>query len=373
MTRRSRRELLLDALVMALLIGTIAVVHGRRVVSNFPLLHWEDPLFLGHVRRHVHGLWDVARVGSYWTGLYRPLSTNLVYYVDVVAFDGDPRFLHVLAASLFTANAFLLYRLGSRLAGRATGVLAALLWCTRKESIEVPLFGSQIQSTLSMMFVLLALLVAARGARLRSSDSLLLGALGFAALASKETTFVLPVAVVLLRVARFGPDQLRLRRLFGTLFPFVVATALLFALARSRLDIASHVHYDLAPTSLASGAVLHTLGFSNTVLGTPALIRPCANYFLYPVLRELAVDPVFQGAMVVLALVSVVGLLRRTLPIRLRVSAFGVLAFLVLIAPTLPLVLQPQLYYGYPGHAGLSLACASMVVFLVRRALLRAS
>lgn len=199
------RQVVRFAVALMVLAAAIALAHGGSISRNFGEPQWEDEHFFGHEQTHIHGVTDAFQHGSYWKGLYRPLSTNLYYHAGKELFDHDRRVYHALSAVLFLVNALLAFWVLRSLAPYWFSLAVAVLFATRFASAEVPLYTSQMQSLLPVFFALLALKAYVVGLKRQVHPGFmaLAAVLTFAALLSKESMVTLaPLCVLLALVFR---------------------------------------------------------------------------------------------------------------------------------------------------------------------------
>src|SRR5271156_1931372 len=72
----------LTYLLVAILSATaLAYVHGWRIIEFWHTANWEDAVFFQYTSGQIHSLADCIRNKGPWPGLYRPLTTNLYYYL----------------------------------------------------------------------------------------------------------------------------------------------------------------------------------------------------------------------------------------------------------------------------------------------------
>jgi len=344
-----------DLMAMLAVFATTALFHGERIRANWSSPQWEDHLFYRHVAE-LHGAMSLWTAGSWWPGLYRPLSTNVVY-----AICRGPHTLHALVLTVFMLNGFLLYRIGAHAVSVVAGLLAAIAWLTRPSDVEVVLYGCQLQGSLSMLFMLASILIALRP----TVNTYALVVLTLSALAAKESAAVNFLVIGLVRVTAFGRGELRLSALRTHALPCLLTTAAWIVWTSSRVNMsdanATHWVYDFHPGSLLAGASFHVLTFCYQ--GYVVLVHPCIRETSLPALAVAAHDAGVHIALLLLLTASIMVLAMSTLG-AIRWAAFGLMWGFVSLAPTLPLAGRWLLYYGYPGHAGLSLAIACLLVSL---------
>ena len=129
-------KLLSDILVLTVLASVVGITFSGRIVRNFGQPHWEDKLFFGHVER-MDSIAETFRHGSYWKGLYRPLSTNLYYYVGHRVFAHHLPVYHALNVASFLMNALLAFWVCRSFASVPASLAVAAL------------FGSRLASTVA--------------------------------------------------------------------------------------------------------------------------------------------------------------------------------------------------------------------------------
>jgi hypothetical protein len=338
--------------------GAFAFVHGRSFLANLGVVHWEDRLFFTYVEGHVHGLWDCFTQPGPWPGLYRPISTNVYYFVAGFFTGTRVEPLHIFNACLILLNGLLLMRLSSAFMRPVWATLAAALWCSRLAMTEVVRHTCEVQGLLSVTFGLLSMLVLARGARSsRPRDAILSGALLLLALLSKETA--VSFALLALAWLRLGWPETGSRRTSLGIVP-VSATALWgLAFLLWRDTTAGHsetgFHYDFTLQHVLGGFATHLLDYSN------GLVRAGHNTIM-PETARVPAESASAALGMGLLMAGLAGCLirPRIVPAVLRPAILGLVLFVAAVLPYAPLSGRLFMRYSYLGHAGLSLALGGL-------------
>ncbi len=316
----------------------LAWAHGARIVANLGAVQWEDRIFFTYTRQHVHSLVDCfARRGPY-PGLYRPLTTNLFYFLGLHVLGERLLAYHLILIVVVVANAALLHRIAHRLIPSRWALLAPILWVSRLANVEVVTHTCEFQGLLSAFWLLVAIDAFARD---RPSLSTVATAL---ALLSKETAIALPAILL--------AYHLTIERKRARDFAGVVAVCLAWAIGA--LVVASND----APGFAADGGLrnlLHNLAayllsFSNL------LVRPLDGAPMAPAVASLAGRAAVQAAV---ALLIAAGLWALARPHRFGVIVFGWTWWLLATLPVAPFQQRLFMRYAYFGHAGLALAAAA--------------
>lgn len=367
--------------VLALLSSAVGLTFGGSIRDNWLKRQWEDPLFFEHVDRNVRTVWDAFEVGSYWRGLYRPLSTNLIYFAGERLAQHDPRFYHALSLGFYVLNGLLSYLLLRRIAGAFAALIAAMLFVTRLAHTEALLYSSQLQTLLPTTFGLLALASYAAGYQRRSA-SLYVGSAAavFLALLSKESAVVVPICCLLFVLLIARPAPLSLRRDGPWMLAPFVAVAAWLPLGLPHLEIAHNPwwQYDFSLPYWLSTYALYAAAFSNHLVAPIKLVAPAIIMSGYPWFSAVAQSawtvPVTAAAFLLSSAIVCVRLGGGRLRARLEamgwvgrvagsrlivVSSVSVLLFFVSLAPVVPLSGRILNYYAYAGHLWLGLACGA--------------
>jgi hypothetical protein len=323
---------------LAVLLATVALacVHGRRLVENLAQTQWEDDLFFRYTREHIHTLIDCFRLPGPYPGLYRPLTTNLFYFVGLGAFGQNLAAYHLICLCLAIFNAALLYRIAFRLLRSGWALLAPVLFVSRLANVEVLTHSCEFQSLFAVFWALLCV------------DWFVEGRIGWSivafvlALASKETAIVIP-AILIVHGILF--DRRRKRR--SHLGHLVVAG--LWTVASLALhDRATGFRYDFSPSNVLRNLAAYLLAFCNP------LVWPLDDWVMPARVSTIASWRVTQLGIAALLALCLVSLARA----RAWVSILG-FGFAWFVIATLPVaIFEGRLFmrYGYFGYAGLSIA-----------------
>jgi hypothetical protein len=334
---------------LAALLATVALacVHGRRLVENLARTQWEDDLFFRYTREHIHTLVDCFRLPGPYPGLYRPLATNLFYFVGLGAFGRDLAAYHLICLVLAIFNAVLLYRIAFRLLRSGWALLAPVLFVSRLANVEVLTHSCEFQSLFAVFWGLLCI-DWFMGGRVRWS------AVAFVlALASKETAIVVP-AILLAHGVLF--DRQRRRRAY---LGHLVVAGLWMAALLAFHDRATGFRYDLSPSNVLRNLAAYLLAFCNP------LVWPLDDWVMPARVSTIASWRVTQLGIVALLALCLISFARAG-QARARpwpwpwpwILGFGFAWFVIATLPAA--IFEGRLFmrYGYFGYAGLSIAAA---------------
>jgi hypothetical protein len=326
---------------LAVLLATVALacVHGRRLLENLAQAQWEDELFFRYTRERIHTLLDCFRLPGPYPGLYRPLTTNLFYFVGLGAFGQNLAAYHLICLCLAIFNAALLYRIAFRLLRSGWALLAPILFVSRLANVEVLTHSCEFQSLFAVFWALLCVDWFVEGRIAWSVVAFVL------ALASKETAIVIP-AILIVQGILF--DRGRKRR--SHLGHLVVAGLWMVALLAFH-DRATGFRYDLSPSNVLRNLAAYLLAFCNP------LVWPLDDWVMPARVSTIAGWRVTQlgvAALLAWGLVS----LARVARSRARILGFGFAWFVIATLPVA--IFEGRLFmrYGYFGYAGLSIAGA---------------
>ena len=369
--RRPRYHLIVAALVIVLAFG---LVHGSRVRDNLGVAHWEDMDFIRHNASNVHSLGDCFTERPLWPGLYRPLTTNFYYYMGRVLFANNIKVHHAINVALYIANALLLYLICLRLLPSWWALLPPVLLATRYSHVEVVLNTCEVQTLLSVFFMLAALrlfMTARSEPRTGPGPAYVLSLAAYAlALLSKETALVLPALL-----AAYGMLYDRRRAWPYYLPPAGLALAwvvLYFALFRGVTDHEpTGFAYRYGPGHVLTGYAAYLLTFGNLLtrgLDNLAMVRPVTR-----IAGTAAAQAALAAGAAATAAYFAMRALRpgpgREIARRARCApdalAFGFAFFLVALAPYIILGSRLFMRYGYVGHAGLAIAAGGLLYYVV--------
>jgi len=345
----------LTAAAVLIVIAAMGAAHGRTLVRNLSRHHWEDWRFFRHNKAHIASLADGFTQPSAWPGLYRPLSTNVYYYLGRKLFGTRVEAYHLVNAACFAANAVLVFLIAAHLLPGAWSLLPPLLFASRVAHAQVVCFTSEFQALSSVFLTLVATLLFLEG-RSRESRRLELAALAPFALAllCKESSVVWPA--ILLVHARLLDRPGSWRRCLPAL-ALAGAWAVVFALLRHAVGAGAPTGfaYD-ASLAVLGRAAAHLLSFSNLLAYTTSLDVP-----LPEAVERLSGTLVVRAGFALLLAVEAGLLLRRPASRALGAAAFGFAWFLLGAAPFLFFEDRLFMRYGYFAHAGLALAVAALL------------
>jgi hypothetical protein len=333
----------------------LAVTHGSRIVSNFHEVHWEDRGFFQYNTDQIHGFTDCFLKPEMWPGLYRPITTNLYYFLGPIFFGNRIEVYHIINLVLIITNALLLYRIAAHFLGFRWSLIVPLLFVTRLATVEVVLHTCEFQGIFSVFFTLLSLelFIQARASSRVLPDRLSI--LAFAlSLLCKETSAILPA--LLLVYGWLFDRSLEWRKYVPHLI-VVVVWAILFATILQH-HRATGFGYDFSVSNLLRNYSAHALDFSNL------LIAPLDDWVMPGRVGTLADSSIVRiiFALLICAEVVMLVLARNTKNDNLRILTFGFAWFLL---ATLPFAIFDRnrlfMRYSYLGHAGLSLCLAAIV------------
>jgi hypothetical protein len=353
-------------LVVALVVICLAftLVHAWRVRANWSNVHWEDQAFIRHNAATIESVSDCFTKPAVWPGLYRPLTTNLYYYVARKAFANRSEGHHLVNVVLYIGSAMLLYLVSLRLMPRAWALVPPVLWVSRIAHVEVVTNTCEFQSLLSVFLMLLALMLFMVG-RKRGIVFGVLSMVSYAlALLSKETAVIFPALILVF--GRFYDSRAAWRHYLAPI-AITAVWALLFATVLR--GVTGH-----RPTGFT-----YSSGFSDLTLNYGAYLLAFANLLTFrlesivmvPGIETLAGMFAVKGLLGTALAVSVLALVMAN---RLRTHhaepvclfAFGFLFFVISLSPYVILESRLVMRYAYVGHAGLALAAASLLHLIPR-------
>lgn len=386
----------------------VVVCFGEHIISNWKVVQWEDPRFFAHVE-NLRSFADIFGTASAWEGIYRPVSTNLVYVLGRLVGHPMPLY-HGLLIAVYLANAVLFFDVCRRVTSNGLALLASALASSRLANTETLLYATQLQTTLPLTFALLALRYALveRDATLR--QGLVVFGWCLLALLSKEQMVVLPAVLIATTVTHRLASRRRSWSPWETTLTLasVTSTVVWFVWARRFLKVGDNPWwaYDFSPSSLLRNFTAYSCSFSNLALGNVSPHAPAVFLDEYPQLMNVATAARFGFGAVLVALAAVFALaLRRASHqsppatdkdtkdgARLEggpsdretidgsrppgdvaaqrypdaralvlIAALGIVWFVSFSLPFVVFVDRRLLYYGYASHLGLSLTIAALV------------
>jgi hypothetical protein len=339
----------------------LGIAHGNRIYANWSSPHWEDEKFFSYIETKIDNPTDCFTKRSYWQGLYRPLSTNLYYWVSSSWFGNRIGVHHAIGVALIFLNAFLLYLLCTFFFPGASAMVPPLILVSRTATAENLLHSCEVQTTLSTLFCMLFLVGFLWGRR-RDSRMLELWSLVplFLAFLSKEAAVVAaPIAIV---YGMLFEPRAHLRRYL----PMVLAT------------ISFWTFYGVFLRPLCE-PLPDSKVFVFTTSGSVISQNYGAYFFDFfnclNVPKGLAAEstrvgrlehPGVLSACFFIAVLSLSMVLIRALrrgPLRttaLFTAAFGLCAFFIALAPYALLEKRNYMRYGYFGYFGLAVAVTAL-------------
>jgi len=348
----SSRQTLIRSLVGgAAIVLAFAAVHGGQVSDNFGRTQWEDHEFIHHNRTNIHSITDCFTKASRWPGLYRPLSTNLYYYLGDQWFNNNIHVYHAINVAFYLINALVLFWICRFLVPEWWALAPPVLWVSRYTHVEVVSNTCEFQGLLAAFFTLLSFGLFIRARIENRTHIMILSVAAFLlALLSKETTVVLP-GILLAFCLLYDRDSVWKcsRWHIGA----AAVWGLLFAAAF--YGHSAGFKYDFSPGNIGTNLAAYLLVFSNL------LTYPITNVVMDAQVAATAEHWISRLAVLGLATAAGVYAILHTklngkYNDRMRPLAFGLLFFIGAATPYL--VLQGRLFmrYSYLPHAGLAIA-----------------
>ena len=355
-------RLLTYILVVVLCGASLAAAHGSWIVHNWHQLQDEDEMFFQHNTAQIHSVLDCFDKPSAWHGLYRPLTTNLYFYLGRKVLHNRIEVYHSINLVFVILNALLLYRLAESFLGPWWAIVPSLLFVSRFAMVEVVLNACEFQGLLYVFFTLLSVNLFIRSRKFDSVPLLTLSAVAFSlALISKESAIVMPA--ILIAYGRLFDDRVTSRPYL--VHPIVALSwvALFVLVIRPLFEHqVTGFTYDLSPSNVLRNYAAYFLDFSNW------LVAPLPDIRMPPQIAALAGTlyvRLLLGALIVaqIALFLFPAMLKTQ---DQRLVAFGFAWFLI---ATLPFtIFEDRLFmrYSYLGHAGLALCVGAMLRSTIR-------
>jgi hypothetical protein len=364
----------LTFLLVAILSGSaLAYVHGWRIVEFWHTANWEDAVFFQYTSGQIHSLVDCIRDKGPWPGLYRPLTTNLYYYLGGLALGNRVEAYHFVNLVFLIINALLLYRLALFFLEPWWAIIAPILSISRVALVQVVLFTTEFQGLLYVFFTILSVNLFISSRKSESTRMLTLSAISFClALFSKEAALVLPALLIL--YGRLFDDR-------PTVGPYLlhpllaVSWLMLFFFVLRPLygNQPTGFAYDLSLSNLLRNYATYLFGFSNWTMSS-------MEYYAIPGVIPLGLAT-FAGTWYIRLFSSLLILLELALFFspkhlknqNLRVIAFGFGWFLITTFPFVIFENRLFMRYSYLGHVGLALCAAALAktaiqIFFTQRA-----
>lgn len=341
-----------------------SLVHGGRARDNLPVAHWEDISFMRHNASNVDSIKDCFTERPLWPGLYRPLTTNLYYYVGRVVFGNRIEVYHAINVGLYLANALLLYVICLKLLPGWWALIPPVLFASRYSHVEVVLNTCEIQTLLSVFFTLLALVLfmSARrgGSRYRYMFSLAAYCL---ALFSKETAIVFPAVLVAYGLLY---DE---RRAWPQYIPPVVLTCAYVVLYVFVLrGVTDHeptgFAYGFGAPHLLTNYAAYGLTFVNLLtyrLQNLAMVGSVPHLAATTVARMLLAATAVACAVYYLSVL----IYKKGWTTRMQAAAFGFAFYLITLSPYVILESRLFMRYAYIGHAGVAITAGAILYYVL--------
>jgi len=373
----------LRVLLLIVLVGaTIALFFHQPIANNFKTSQWEDIMFFSHDQKTTFA--DAFRSGSYWRGLYRPLSTNVYYHVARMLGE-DPLIdhlgiCHTVSVALFAINVLLAFWVCRSFWSYSAALIVALLFASRLSNTETMLYTSQMQTLLPVTFSLLAIKAYLAALERDYHPGLLVSSTAFVflGLLCKETVVTIPPLCLLFAFAlapsssRRGAVQVALAAL-----PLVGLLAW-YLLANNFLLIQNNPYwqYQWSPPEITGNFVGYLVSYSNLAVRPVQLAGQAVFLNAYPVIMQAQQSLVLRiGFWIAIALGATAILLAQWGRGAWRPSqdllwtALGFAIFVAALAPVVIFKDRLLMYYGYFGNFGLSVVLVGAAQVLVRRLL----
>lgn len=356
--------------VCVLIAAAFAIAHGAHVKAGFRKYQWEDRLFIQHNDGAIHSFGDCFTRSSVWPGLYRPLTTNLYYFVGRKLFSNRIEVHHLISIDFYLANGFLLYLIGLSLIPLPWAAIAPIIFVSRLSHAEVVANSCEFQSLLSVFFTLLALKLFIASGKRQERLFQTLSMMAFTlALLSKETAVVFPALLIAfgwLLDVRFSWRRYLAPTLAAGLC--IVLFVLLWQQVAGYQD--TGLHFDASFSNIAGNYSAYLLSFFNL------LTYKSQSIIMAPAVSRLATTPAMHAAFIVLLAACVIFFmvhkkLRGDYATSARMFVFGILFFVIVSAPYVILTGRQFMRYGYLGHAGLALSSAALLGAIARLILRR--
>jgi hypothetical protein len=342
-------------LALVLCSGGLAYAHGANIQANWHVAQWEDTMFFRYNSDQVHSVPECFEKRGVWQGLYRPLTTNLYYYIGHKAFGDRVEPYHLITLIFLVLNALLLYRLAELFMGRWWAMIPAVLFASRYALVEVVLHTCEFQGLFYVFLSILSVDCFVRSRRSpRSVSWSFLAVSGGAfvlALLSKETAIAVPAVLVL--YGRLFDDSIARREYL--LHPAIAVAWVLPFWLLTRHQSAGFSH-DFSMFNILRNYGAYFLDFSNWVL-TP-FNDPIMPARVPAFAGKLPVRSSFTALIVLEALVFAFPKMLKTQ--EQRVIAFGFGWFLATTLPFAIFASRLFMRYSYLGHAGLALSAGAI-------------
>ncbi len=297
-----------------------------------------------------------------WAGLYRPLTTNLYYFLGGRLFDNRIEVYHSINLIFLLLNSLLLYHLAVLFLGETWGLIPPVLFASRLATVEIVLHTCEFQGLLCAFLSLLSidLFIRARlsGRAWMDWCSIVSFVL---ALLSKETAAVLP-GILLVFGWLFDTRGARRNYIPHAIVAIVWGIAFRELLGKS--DQPSGFTFDLSPSNVLRNYAAYFLDFSNLMLKPMDNVMPArlaALSDLWQVKALAAVTIVAETALMVFS--------RAAKSDWVRIVTFGFAWFLIATVPVAAFDGRLFMRYSYFPHAGLAICAGALIRELARLAM----
>jgi hypothetical protein len=318
--------------------GATVLMWRAAFLDNYHQLQWEDGAFFSWNAHQINSVRDCFTQRGNWPGLYRPLTTNLYYYIGGKLWNQRIEVYHWINIVMVVINSLLLYRLSENFMDGWYAIIPALLFSTRTAMIECVLHSCEFQG---LLYVCLTILSADLFIRHHTWASAVTFAL---ALLSKESAVVLPALLI-----AYGWlfERFSLRYLLHPVIAVVWAVLFHWLVSGTTGNI-----YDFGLFNLLRNYAAYALVFSNW-LAQGDLVMPAY------VAGLSALASVRLGMALLIAGAAVMFWARR-----LPAVTFGLLWFLIATSPYVIFDNRLFMRYANLGHAGLALSAGALVALL---------
>ena len=183
-----------------IIIAILGIIIYHQVVF-FHFINWDDNFYvINNPYIKAISLSNLTFIFShyYYHGVYEPLE--LLSYMLIYRINGlNPLWFHVFNASLFIADAMLVYLLVKKLATPLTAAIASILFLLAPVNADSAAWVSELKNTQSLFFVLLSLLAYIAFIKRNKTSSYFISILLFMlALLTKETVATMAGVLFLL-------------------------------------------------------------------------------------------------------------------------------------------------------------------------------
>src|SRR5271156_706291 len=136
--------------------AAITLTWHSQFIANFHELQWEDGLFFWWNTHNINSVWDCFTKRGNWIGLYRPLTTNLYYYLGGKLWNQHIEVYHSINITMVLVDSLLLYRLSENFMDGWVAIIPALLFATRAAMVECILHSCEFQGLFYVCMTILS-------------------------------------------------------------------------------------------------------------------------------------------------------------------------------------------------------------------------